>query len=196
MSRGPDKQFDPDVALGQAMRLFWAKGYAATGMAELLETMGIARKSLYDTFGNKRQLFVQALGLYARQELGAIESELSREGSPIKNLRRVLNRWQEMNSEQGSCGCMLGNNTAHFEVDDAEMADLLRRHYDGLERAFRATLERAQELGEIGPDARVRDLARMLVATGQGLALIARTHDDGAVARSVVRATLAAVEAA
>ncbi len=46
MSRGPDKQFDPDEALGKAMHLFWAKGYAATVMAELLVQMGIGRKSL------------------------------------------------------------------------------------------------------------------------------------------------------
>ncbi len=54
MSRGPAKQFDPHEALGKAMQLFWAKGYAATGLAELQEQMGIGRKSLYDTFGNKR----------------------------------------------------------------------------------------------------------------------------------------------
>ncbi len=53
MSRGPDKQFDPHEALGKAMQLFWAKGYAATGLAELQEQIGIGRKSLYDTFGNK-----------------------------------------------------------------------------------------------------------------------------------------------
>jgi AcrR family transcriptional regulator len=54
MTRGPDKQFDPDEALEKAMALFWAKGYAATGMAELQEQMGIGRKSLYDTFEQGR----------------------------------------------------------------------------------------------------------------------------------------------
>ena len=54
MARGPDKQFDPEIALDKAMQLFWAKGYAATGLNELLATMEIGRKSLYDTFGNKR----------------------------------------------------------------------------------------------------------------------------------------------
>jgi len=35
MSRGPDRQFDPQEALGKAMELFWANGYAATGLATL-----------------------------------------------------------------------------------------------------------------------------------------------------------------
>ena len=59
VSKGPDKQFDPDEALEKAMQLFRANGYAATGMAELQTQMGIGRKSLYDTFGNKRQLFIR-----------------------------------------------------------------------------------------------------------------------------------------
>ena len=67
MTRGPDKQFDPEEALGKAMELFWAKGYASTGLAELLEVMGIGRKSMYDTFGNKRQLYLKAYGRHRRQ---------------------------------------------------------------------------------------------------------------------------------
>ncbi len=65
MARGPEKQFDPEEALKKAMKLFWAQGYAATGMAELQSAMGIGRKSLYDTFGNKRQLFIKTLQLYS-----------------------------------------------------------------------------------------------------------------------------------
>ena len=59
MSRGPVKQFDPDQALHQAMKGFWAKGHVGSGLNELLEAMGISRKSLYDTFcgSSKRELF-------------------------------------------------------------------------------------------------------------------------------------------
>ena len=67
MARGPDKHFDPDRALTQAMLLFWEKGYAAASMAELQARMGLGAKSLYDTFGNKRQLYFRALA--AQEEL-------------------------------------------------------------------------------------------------------------------------------
>lgn len=56
MTRGPDKQFDPEVALTKAMEVFWARGYEAASLSELLKNMGIGKKSLYDTFGNKRSL--------------------------------------------------------------------------------------------------------------------------------------------
>lgn len=57
MNRGPDKQFDCEVALSKAMDVFWARGFEAASLSELLEQMGIGRKSLYDTFGNKRSLW-------------------------------------------------------------------------------------------------------------------------------------------
>ena len=72
MARGPDKQFDPEIALDKAMQLFWAKGYSATGLTELLETMEIGRKSLYDTFGNKRALYIKALDRYSQTTVGKL----------------------------------------------------------------------------------------------------------------------------
>ena len=47
------KDFDPDRALGNAMELFWEKGYEATSVQDLVDRMGINRFSMYDTFGSK-----------------------------------------------------------------------------------------------------------------------------------------------
>ena len=88
MTRGPDKQFDPEIALEKAMRLFWAKGYAATGLNELLATMGIGRKSLYDTFGNKRALYIEALRRYSQTVVSEIHRGLNDpDRSALENVR-------------------------------------------------------------------------------------------------------------
>lgn len=62
MSRS--KEFDPDAALQQAMELFWEHGYEATSLAQLTDRLGIGRASLYATFGDKRELYLQALRRY------------------------------------------------------------------------------------------------------------------------------------
>ena len=67
MARGPDKQFDPDWALEQAMLLFWENGYEATGIAELVDATGVARASLYGAFGDKEAMFNAALDNYLEQ---------------------------------------------------------------------------------------------------------------------------------
>ena len=87
MTRGPSKQFDTEVALEQAMKVFWAYGYEATSLSELLKRMGIGKKSLYDTFGNKQSLFLKALEHYAHTNIRDLRTRLEAEGSPLGNLK-------------------------------------------------------------------------------------------------------------
>ena len=178
------------------MRLFWAKGYAATGLAELQEQMGIGRKSLYDTFGNKRQLFIKALQLYSDSVVRRIFSELNKEGSPLGNVRRVMRTLQEHHSMPESTGCLLGVSMAQCRTNDAEMAEILRHHIKGVEEAFYKTFKRAQDMGELDGNTNIRDLARLYMGIAQGLALIGRVQDAPAVPRSIVNAALATLETA
>ena len=191
MTRGPDKQFDPDEALEKAMQIFWAKGYAATGLAELQAQMGIGRKSLYDTFGNKRQLFIKALQLYSDSVVGQIFNELNKKGSALGNVRRLMRSLEEDHSLPESMGCLLGVSMAQCPSDDGEMAGILRRHVKGIEEAFYRAFKRARDSGELEPKTNIRDLARLFMGIAQGLALIGRVEDTPAVPRSIVNAALA-----
>ena len=93
MRPGPPKRFDPDQALERARDLFWRRGYDGTGIRELEATLGIGRKSLYDTYGSKRELYLRALQLYADSVIGRICDGLERPGaSAMANLERVLER--------------------------------------------------------------------------------------------------------
>ena len=194
MSRGPDKQFDPRKALEKAMYLFWEKGYTATGMTELQQQMGIGRKSLYDTFGNKRQLFIQALQLYSASVVRELFKELNEEGSPLENVRKLMRTLQESHSMPDSKGCLLGVSMGQFCTDDAEMAEVLRRHIKGVEEAYYKVFMRAQEVGELDANTNIRDLARLYTAMHQGLALIGRVQDSPEVPTSIVNAALAMLE--
>ena len=80
MTRGPDKQFDREAVLERAMEAFWAGGCEATGVSDLLKTMGIGRQSLYDTFGDKRSLFLETLRHYFRTRVEPAMAGLRAEG--------------------------------------------------------------------------------------------------------------------
>ena len=194
MGRGPDKQFDPHEALGKAMQLFWANGYAATGMAELQAQMGIGRKSLYDTFGNKRQLFIKALQHYSNTVARQLINQLNKDGSPLGNVRELFRILQEMHSIPDSTGCLLGVSMAQFRTNDPEMAEVLRLHMKDVEEAFYKAFKRAQDEGELDSTTNIRDLARLYMGIHQGLALIGRVQVAPAVPRSIVNAALATLE--
>ncbi len=90
-----------------------------------------------------------------------------------------------------STGCLLGVSMAQFRTDDAEMAAILRRHMKSVEDAFYQAFKRAQEAGELDGDTNIRDLARLYMGIGQGLALIGRVQEAPAIPRSIVNAALA-----
>lgn len=192
MSPGPAKSFDPDLALERARDLFWRRGYSGAGISELESELGIGRKSLYDTFGSKRELYLRAIEHYTDSVIERICRGLAdRRNTPFENLERVLDKLQQHHGSGDSLGCLLGVAMAQLDADDEELAALLRAYLRRLETAFRRTLERALEQGELRNDVNAKDTARELVALTQGMALMGRIAGMRAVQRSVVRSALA-----
>ncbi len=190
MTRGPEKQFDPDVALEKAMNLFWANGYAATGMSEIQAELGIGRKSLYDTFGCKRDLYIKALQKYGRYSAAMHLGALNGEGPALDQIRALMRDGADSHAEPGSLGCMLGVCSAEFGRSDPEIAAIAQKHLGVVEEAFFKAFERAKTSGELNLETDSRDLARMFVALVQGMAVTGRTNTDSAVPHSVVEAAL------
>ncbi|HET6743217.1 MAG TPA: helix-turn-helix domain-containing protein [Kribbella sp.] len=63
-TRGRPRTFDPDVALRQALDVFWERGYEGTSLSDLAAAMGIRSASIYASFGSKEDLFRQVMTLY------------------------------------------------------------------------------------------------------------------------------------
>jgi len=191
MRPGPTKSFDPQTALVRARDLFWRRGYDGTGLAELEVELGIGRKSLYDTFGNKRALYLAALEQYGASVIEAICAGLERAETPaFDNLERVLTKLAKHHGSGDSLGCLLGVALGQIERGDSELAAALRRWLERLEQSFVSALERAALEGALRDDVRPRDAARQLVALVQGLALLGRVAEAPSAHAGAVRAAL------
>ena len=184
---GPDKQFDRDQALGAALGLFWKQGYEATGISELLDAMGIGRQSMYNTFSNKRALFLEALGSYLERLGGRVFAQLRAPGSPLDNVEKVFGIWEEMADEHCDSGCLLGNTVLELGPRDPEIATAMQTAIGALRREFANVFQRAQEAGELNSELDPEDIANLVAATGQGAALLTKAYGSPEVGKSVLR---------
>jgi len=190
MSPGPEKSFDRDAVLEKAMLLFWERGYEATGIRQLLERTGIGRQSLYDTFGSKREIFLESLGHYFRTRVGPLMAQLRAPGSPRDNLLKTFQLAEKRIRGEDFHGCMIGNTTAELTDRDPEVQSLVRGYVNAMEDAFTDVLERGQRAGEFSGEIGARDLARVFVHTLQGLTLLHKALRDPGTSRAVIRSTL------
>jgi TetR/AcrR family transcriptional repressor of nem operon len=184
---GPSKQFDRDEALGRALEVFWARGFEATSMQDLVDHMGINRASMYDTFGNKHALFSQAVDWYVTQVLGDFARILEAPGSPLGNIRRYFKTFQEQAHGPRHHGCFINNTAVELGPHDPEIAEKIRSVWRQMEALFQAALDRAVQAGELGSNADTRALARLLNTTVQGLAVKGKAGVPPAQLTDVVR---------
>src|SRR3979411_797771 len=71
------KEFEPEKELEAAVTVFWRLGYEHTSLDALMKEMGVARQSLYDTFGDKRTLYLKALAFYRQRTNSSLRQSLS-----------------------------------------------------------------------------------------------------------------------
>lgn len=166
---GRPRQFDRDEVLDKAIVLFWQQGFEATGVAQLSETLGIGKQSLYGTFGDKRGLYIAAIQRYSDESVGKTRAQLGRPGRAVDHIAEVLDEWAARASCEGYCGCFLANSCSELGTRDPEVAALLQRKLARMADAFQEAIERAQSEGDIAPDTNAQALARALVNTAQGL---------------------------
>ena len=174
MGRGRPKEFDREEALDKAVELFWEKTYGAVGMAELATHMGIGRQSLYDTYGNKEQIFLEALARYMDREIAPMNALLRREGSALANFRELLEVLGARSVSHDRKGCLLVTTMVEHGPMGDEAARLVRDRVLRIEDGFRQTLERAAADGELPGSAEPAQMAALLVATMFGMATLAR----------------------
>ncbi len=189
---GRSKEFDPEVALQQALELFWERGYEATSMADLVDRLGIARASIYATFGGKRELYLKALERYDRQR--EVVGPLSQPGPALPAIRAFLDGYvAECLADEARRGCMVVNTAVEFGGRDAEMFRRVSRSWTELETALSGALVRARAQGELAAGKDPYALARFLLVLLQGVRVLGRADPDPRRLRDAIDQAMAAI---
>ena len=189
------KEFNPEEALEAAMELFWRRGYEATSMRSLLEGMGIGRGSFYDTYGDKRTLFLAALDRFEESRTTWALEVLETSPSPVAGIEEVFGRTVEsLVGYEPRRGCLLANSAVELAPHDPEVAEHISGYVRRLEGAFEDALERARKMGEIPKGSKPTALARFLVTSLHGLRVMARAGAERETLEDAAGVTLEALK--
>lgn len=187
------KEFDRQLVLEKAMETFWQQGYEGTSVQDLLRAMGLNRGSLYDTFGDKRSLFLEAIAHYeakvVQKAIAKLEAPNAGKAAIEAHFRGLLDRLE--GSDRAQWGCLMTNVAVELCNQDAEAAQRIRESLQRFEQAFVQALTNAQHQGDISPDADVAALAGFLTCLMQGLRVVTKVNCDRATLEKIVETALA-----
>jgi TetR/AcrR family transcriptional regulator, transcriptional repressor for nem operon len=179
------KEFDQEKALRKAIRLFSQQGFAASSTDELTRVMNVGRQSMYDTFGDKRALFLQALKKYVTASIHSITVELERPGSALSAVQNALVTFADRKDLSSAEGCMGLNAISEFGQRDADVTRISRNAARVLRQTLMRVLGRAKNQGEINSGADLEGMADFFESTLAGIRMSAKAGKSRRALRNI-----------
>ena len=179
------KEFVQDIALRKAIRLFARQGFSATSTEDLMRAMDVGRQSMYDTFGDKRALFLRALKLYVTESVEAIRAELEKPGSGFSAIQNALVAFAERSDLSSAEGCMGLNAISEFGHRDSEVTRITRKAAQVQRQGLMQTLTRSKTAGELDADADLESMADFFESTLAGIRMAAKAGKSRRALRNI-----------
>ena len=169
--RGRPRGFDPDDALTAALKVFWLRGFEGASLTDLTDAMGINRASMYSVFGNKEELFRQALDLYEREKQAFIRAALEAPTARLVAEALLRGSLDIQTSASDPSGCLkVMSSVSCSQQSQSVRAEIIARRLDD-ETALTAQLVQAQAEGDLPSGVDPTGLAKCLYAIIQCMAV-------------------------
>lgn len=141
-------EFDEQLAISKAMDVFWKKGYNGASMRDLTEAMGINSSSLYNTIGDKHQLFIKCIKHYTESRMEAAKKQLHQISSPLKAIEKYINASAyTITTEPNSCLAI--KTTFEVAAGDVEVQKIIKSDNEFTYKLLIGLVKKAIDIQEI-----------------------------------------------
>jgi AcrR family transcriptional regulator len=173
--RGRPQQFNRELALREAMKLFWDRGYEGTYFDDLIAAMGIGPSTFYNSFGNKERVYREAVEYYIAGPTAWFREILDAPGDTRTAMERLVAKTAvQFTGDEYPAGCMISLAGTHVAPDLNPIRDMFIDFRAQSERTIAARLDRGVKAGELPPDTDVGELAAFFGTVFRGMAVQAR----------------------
>jgi len=193
-SRGKPRTFDREAVLRKALTVFWKRGYEPASMIELCEAMEIKPPSLYAAFGNKAQLFMEAVNHYENTYWNDAWERLEQEPDVHKAMVGFFqDAAQILTSQDAPCGCMVVLGAANVSRESQDVNDALKALREEGKTCFLDRLKRGLDDGDLPAGTDVDTLASTLNTLFHGMSIQARDGVEQAELERVAATAMALI---
>ncbi len=169
--RGRPRVFDMDAALDKVLEVFWKRGYEGASIAELTETLGINKPSLYAAFGNKEELFKKALSRYVAGPVAFIQEAINQPTAYEVAQSFLIQAAEFFTDMKHPKGCLIVQAALSESADSLMVKDLLTQYRYSYEHQLARRFEKAKKEGDLPADANAETLAKFLSTLHQGMSV-------------------------
>jgi AcrR family transcriptional regulator len=165
-----------DRIIEAARELFYAQGYTATGIAQILKASGSKSGSLYHFFPSKEDLLVAVLENY-KLMLGphVVDPSFDRVADPIERVFALLDGYRQLLMEREfQLGCPIGDLALEVGASQPRARRLIAENFDGWCEAVEQQVLAAA--GRMPTDVDPKGLARFVLASMEGAVMLARSY--------------------
>lgn len=190
------KQYDRIELLDRAIELFRRQGFTATSTADLVDELGVNRKSMYAEFGSKQGLFEAALERYSRRHLSDVIAPIEAPDAGADEIRAVFTSYGSASRGWArGRGCLMCNTAVERAALDPGAGRYVAAYLDRLTRAFHHALRNASRDAQIDPDADLDELAAFFTMSLVGVAAVIRAEAPPAVVQAACRVATSVLDA-
>ena len=138
--------------------------------------MGIGGASLYNTFGDKRALFVRSLERYANRSMRERIARLEAEHRPKEAIAGLPGRdHRPLGRRPDRKGCLLVNSALDVAPHDAEIGKVVGGYLDEIRAFFRRNIAAARKAGQVPRRLDAEAVSGHLLGVLLGIRVLART---------------------
>lgn len=169
------REFDPRETLQTAIDVFWEKGYFDASVDEIVKRSGVAKYGIYGTFGNKHELFLQALNQYGKDRRKDIQRPIHQPDASLPAIQEFfkLAPKRVMHKDSNRRGCLLCNTGIELGANDPQVRGIVSAFFDELADTLKDCLKRAVEKQELAANFDIDPVAKFLAIEFRVLVMLA-----------------------
>ena len=175
-----EKLFQKKEVIEDTIKLFWKNGFHKTSIQELVQTLGVNRSNLYETFKDKEHLFSECLIMYRNNVISEFNNIFSNSKTKKRGFKLFFNFLKNAYiKDLENKGCLICNSYAELlPTNNQFIRELLIDTRNTIVTVIHDELKKAKENGEIKNRINIRNEAQAIYHTMVGIAIVAKVEQD------------------